>query len=111
MVKAIEQELTAVDDRTFKVILKSLSKMMAALGKNNADGRRFHAGTDRPKPIRSSKISNMSAADPCARRKKMGNTRQACYEKIADIYVPRRSRSWLAGGNAIMVDRKYEMIV
>src|SRR5438105_5874063 len=36
MIKAIQQEITAVDDRTFKWVLKKpYPKMMLALGKNN----------------------------------------------------------------------------
>jgi len=37
MIKAIQNELTAVDDKTFKWALKQpFPKMMLALGKNNA---------------------------------------------------------------------------
>ncbi len=40
MLKAIEQELTAVDDRTFKWVLKKpFPKMLLALGKSNAPVR------------------------------------------------------------------------
>ena len=49
MLKAIQNELTAVDDRTFKWVLKQpYPKMLLALGKNNYALRLHHAGAHRP---------------------------------------------------------------
>jgi peptide/nickel transport system substrate-binding protein len=106
MIKAIEQELTAVDDRTFKWVLKKpFPKMLLALGKNNTPiafimPERI-AKTD---PFK--QISEYIGSGPMRFAKnEWVPGAKAVFEKFAD-YVPREEpASWLAGGKRIMVDR------
>jgi peptide/nickel transport system substrate-binding protein len=106
MIKAIEQELTAVDDRTFKWVLKKpFPKMLLALGKNNTPiafimPERI-AKTD---PFK--QISDYVGSGPMRFVKnEWVPGAKAVFEKFAD-YVPREEPgSWLAGGKRIMVDR------
>jgi peptide/nickel transport system substrate-binding protein len=106
MLKAIQKELTAVDDRTFKWVLsKPYPKMMLALGKNNTPiafimPERI-AQTD---PFK--QISEYVGSGPMRFVKnEWVPGAKAVFEKFAD-YAPRQEPgSWLAGGKRIMVDR------
>ncbi len=61
MIKALQKELVAVDDRTFKWVLSApYPKMLLALGKNNAPCS-FIMRSASPRPIRSSRSANISA--------------------------------------------------
>ncbi len=106
MLAAIQQELTAVDDRTFKWVLKKpYPKMLTALGKNNTPicfmmPERI-AKTDPYK-----QISEYVGSGPMKFVKDEwvpGAT--AVFARNPD-YVPRQEpASWLAGGKKILVDR------
>jgi peptide/nickel transport system substrate-binding protein len=106
MLKAIEQELAAVDDRTFKWVLKKpYPKIRQALGKNNTPVAFIMperiAQTD---PFK--QISEYVGSGPMRFVKnEWVPGAKAVFEKFAD-YVPRQEPgSWLAGGKRIMVDR------
>ena len=106
MLRAIQNELTAVDDRTFKWSLKKpYPKMLLALAKNNSPcsfvmPERI-AKTDAFKQITEyigSGPMKFAKADWVPGAK-------AVFEKFAD-YVPRNEpASWLAGGKKMLVDR------
>ena len=106
MVKAIENELVAVDDRTFRWVLKKrYSKMLLALGKVTPPccfimPARI-AATD---PFK--QINEYVGSGPMrfASDEWLRGTR-AAFMKFAD-YVPRQEEpSWLAGGKRIVADR------
>src|SRR4051812_4903416 len=106
MLKALQNELTAVDDRTFKWALKApYPKMMLALGKNNTPMAFIMperiAQTD---PFK--QISEYVGSGPMRFVKnEWVPGAKAVFEKFAD-YVPRQEpHSWLAGGKRMMVDR------
>src|SRR5215831_17183755 len=106
MVKAIENELVAVDDRTFRWVLKKpFPKMRLALGKIGTPccfvmPARI-AATDPFKPI-----GEYVGSGPMRFiRKDWVPGARAAFEKFAD-YVPRQEpASWLAGGKSILADR------
>jgi peptide/nickel transport system substrate-binding protein len=106
MIKAIQQELTAVDDRTFKWVLKKpFPKMLFALGKNNSPCTFIMperiAQTD---PFK--QITEYVGSGPMRFVKaEWVPGASAVFEKFAD-YVPRQEPgSWLAGGKRMLVDR------
>ncbi|KYH00396.1 ABC transporter substrate-binding protein [Bradyrhizobium sp. DOA1] len=106
MIIPIQQELTAVDDRTFKWVLKQpFPKMLYALAKNNAPCSFIMperiAKTD---PFK--QITEYVGSGPMKFAKgEWVPGAKAVFEKFAD-YVPRQEKaSWLAGGKQIMVDR------
>src|SRR5271170_1837019 len=106
MIIAIQQELTAVDDRTFKWVLKKpYPKMLLALGKNNTPVAFIMperiAKTD---PFK--QISEYVGSGPMRFAKaEWVPGAKAVFEKFAD-YVPRQEpASWLAGGKRIASDR------
>jgi peptide/nickel transport system substrate-binding protein len=106
MIKAIENELTAVDDLTFRWLLKKpFPKMLLALGKIGTPccfvmPARI-AATD---PFK--QIGEYSGSGPMRFVKnEWVPGAKAVFEKFAG-YVPRQERaSWLAGGKRIIVDR------
>jgi peptide/nickel transport system substrate-binding protein len=106
MLKALQEDLVAVDDRTFKWVLKKpYPKMLLALGKNNTPiafimPERI-AQTD---PFK--QISEYVGSGPMRFVKnEWVPGAKAVFEKFAD-YVPRQEpSSWLSGGKRIMVDR------
>ena len=103
MIKAIQKELTAVDDRTFKWVLKKpYPKMLLALGQEQYAVLLSSCRSESPRPIRSSRSPNMSAAARCVSCKdEWVPGAKAVFEKFAD-YVPRQEpASWLAGGKQI----------
>src|SRR5271168_3829211 len=106
MLKAIQNELTAVDDRTFKWSLKQpYPKMMLALGKNNSPCAFIMperiAQTD---PFK--QIADYVGSGPMKFAKaEWVPGAKAVFERFAD-YMPRQEKtSWLAGGKQILVDR------
>src|ERR1700719_1906401 len=106
MIKAIQNELVAVDDRTFKWVLKEpYPKMLLALGKNNTPccfimPERI-AQTD---PFK--QIGEYVGSGPMKfARGEWVPGAKSVFEKFAD-YVPRQEpHSWLAGGKQMLVDR------
>jgi peptide/nickel transport system substrate-binding protein len=106
MLKAIENELTAVDDRTFRWVLKKpYPKMLLALGKISSPccfvmPARI-AATD---PFK--QINEYVGSGPMrfVRSDWVPGVRSA-FEKFSD-YVPRQEEaSWFAGGKRIVADR------
>jgi peptide/nickel transport system substrate-binding protein len=105
-IKAIENELVAVDDRTFKWSLKKpYPKMLLALGKNNAPVAFIMperiAKTD---PFK--QIGEYVGSGPMSFKKdEWVPGAKAVFEKFGG-YVPRSEpASWLAGGKKMLVDR------
>ena len=106
MIKAIQAELVAVDERTFKWVLKQpYPKMLLALAKNNAPcsfvmPERI-AMTD---PFK--QITEYIGSGPMQFAKsEWVPGAKAVFEKFKD-YVPRKEpASWLAGGKNMLVDR------
>jgi len=106
MIKAIENELVAVDDNTFRWALKKpYPKMLLALGKIGTPccfvmPARI-AATDPFKPI-----GEYVGSGPMRFIKSdWVPGAKAAFEKFAD-YAPRQeSASWLAGGKSILADR------
>jgi peptide/nickel transport system substrate-binding protein len=106
MVKAIENELVAVDDRTFRWRLKRpYSKLPIALGKVGTPSCFIMpariAATDPFKPI-----SDYVGSGPMKLvRNEWVPGARAVFEKFSE-YVPRQEpSSWLAGGKQILLDR------
>src|SRR6202048_1347736 len=106
MLKAIQNELTAVDDKTFKWSLKQpYPKMLFALGKNNTPCAFIMperiAQTD---PFK--QITEYVGSGPMKFAKsEWVPGAKAVFEKFAD-YVPRQEKaSWLAGGKQILIVR------
>src|SRR5712672_1623537 len=106
MIKAIQNELTAVDDKTFKWSLKApYPKLLLALGKNNSPCAFIMperlAQTD---PFK--QIGDYVGSGPMRFAKsEWVPGAKAVFEKFAD-YVPRQEKaSWLAGGKQMLVDR------
>jgi peptide/nickel transport system substrate-binding protein len=106
MLKALNQELTAVDDRTVKWVLKKpYPKMLIALGKNSTPMAFIM-------PERIAKTDPFKQIDEYIGSGPMKFVRsdwvpgaKAVFEKFAD-YVPRQEKaSWLAGGKKMLVDR------
>jgi peptide/nickel transport system substrate-binding protein len=106
MIKVIENELAAIDDRTFRWALKKpYPKMRLALGRSSSPccfvmPARI-AATD---PFR--QISEYVGSGPMRFvRKEWVPGAKAVFEKFAD-YAPREEpASWLAGGKQMLVDR------
>jgi peptide/nickel transport system substrate-binding protein len=106
MIVAQQQELTAVDDRTWKWVLKKpFPKMILALAKNNAPCSFIMperiAQTD---PFK--QITEYIGSGPMKFNKgEWVPGAKAVFEKF-DAYVPRSEKaSWLAGGKNMLVNR------
>jgi peptide/nickel transport system substrate-binding protein len=106
MIKAIQNELVAVDDKTFKWSLKApYPKMLLALGKNSTPCAFIMperiAKTD---PFK--QIPEYIGSGPMKFAKaEWVPGAKAVFEKFAD-YAPRQEKaSWLAGGKQMLVDR------
>ena len=106
MLKAIQQELTAVDDRTFKWVLKKpYPKMLLALGKNSTP-MAFIMPERIAKTDPFKQIDEYIGSGPMKFAKgEWVPGAKAVFEKFAD-YQPRQEKaSWLAGGKKMLVDR------
>jgi peptide/nickel transport system substrate-binding protein len=106
MLKAIQQELVAVDDRTFKWVLKKpFPKMMLALGKNNTP-MAFIMPERIAKTDPFKQIEEYVGSGPMKFVKnEWVPGAKAVFERFAD-YAPRQEpASWLAGGKKMLVDR------
>lgn len=106
MIKALQQELSALDDRSFKWVLKKpFPRMLFALGKNNSPCCFIMpeqiAATD---PFK--QISDYVGSGPMRFvRNEWTPGARAVFEKF-DGYVPRQEKtSWLAGAKQMLVDR------
>jgi len=105
-IKAVEKELVAVDDRTFKWVLsRPFPKMLFALGKHSSPCAFIMperiAQTD---PFK--QINEFVGSGPMKfARSEWAPGARAVFEKF-DGYVPRvEPASWLAGGKRMLVDR------
>jgi peptide/nickel transport system substrate-binding protein len=106
MIKAIEEEITATNDRTLKWVLKKpYPKMLFALGKNSTP-----VAFVMPERIAMSdpfkQISDYVGSGPMRFVKsEWAPGAKGVFEKFAD-YVPRQEpASWRAGGKRMQVDR------
>src|SRR5256885_2667468 len=106
MIKAIEHDLIAVDDRTFRWVLKKpFPKVLLALGKTATPvcfimPARI-AATDPFKQI----VEHVGSGPMRFVKNEWLPGGKAVFEKFAD-YVPRpEAHSWLAGGKRMLVDR------
>src|SRR5450432_2351209 len=106
MLKAIQNELTAVDDKTFKWALKQpYPKMLLALAKNNSPCAFIMperiAQTDPFKQI----TDHVGSGSMRFVKDEWVPGAKAVFEKFPG-YVPRQEpASWLAGGKRILIDR------
>ncbi len=106
MIRGIQNELTAVDDRTFKWSLKKpYPKMLLALGKNNSPCS-FVMPERIAKTDAFKQITEYIGSGPMKFAKgEWVPGAKAVFEKFGD-YVPRSEpASWLAGGKRMLVDR------
>lgn len=106
MIKATQVSLAALDDRTFRWVLKKpFPKMLVALGKNNSPCSFIMperiAKTD---PFK--QITEYVGSGPMRfMQKEWVPGARAVFEKFAD-YKPRdEAASWLAGGKRMLVER------
>jgi peptide/nickel transport system substrate-binding protein len=112
MIKAIQNELVAVDDRTFRWVLKKpFPKMLLALGKNATPvcfimPERI-AATDPFKQI----TEHVGSGPMRFVKNEWVPGGRAVFEKFTD-YLPRQEpASWLAGGKRMLVDRIEWMVI
>jgi peptide/nickel transport system substrate-binding protein len=106
MVLAIQQELTATDDRTFKWVLKKpYPKLLTALGMNSTP-MAFMMPERIAKTDPFKQIGEYVGSGPMKFVKsEWVPGAKAVFERFAD-YVPRPGpASWLAGGKRMLVDR------
>ncbi|MBL8570594.1 MAG: ABC transporter substrate-binding protein [Phreatobacter sp.] len=106
MIKAIQEEIVAVDDTTFRWRLKRpYPKMLLALGKNNSPCS-FIMPERIAKTDPFQQITEYIGSGPMKFvRGDWVPGAKAVFEKFAD-YVPRSEpASWLAGGKRMLVDR------
>ena len=106
MLKAIQQELVAVDDRTFKWVLKKpYPRMLLALGKNSTP-MAFIMPERLAKTDPFKQIDEFIGSGPMRFvRSEWVPGAKAVFEKFP-AYVPRPEKaSWLAGGKKMLVDR------
>lgn len=112
MIRAIQNEIVAVDDRTWKWSLKQpYPKMLLALAKNNAPCS-FIMPERIAKTDPFTQITEYVGSGPMKFvRNEWVPGAKAVFEKFAD-YVPRSEpASWLAGGKKMLVDRIEWMIM
>src|SRR3954464_1618469 len=106
MIKAIQQELVAADDRTVKWVLKKpYPKMLIALGKNSTP-MAFIMPERIAKTDPFKQIEEYIGSGPMKFVKnEWVPGAKAVFEKFAD-YKPRDEKaSWLAGGKNMLIDR------
>ena len=105
MIRAIHNELTAIDDRTFRWVLKKpYPRLLFALAKGVTAAYMMPERIARTDPFK--QISEYVGSGPMRFvRDEWVPGARAAFEKFAD-YVPRpEPRSWLAGGKVMLVDR------
>src|SRR5260221_9710930 len=105
MIKAIQNELTAVDDKTFKWVLKQpYPKMLFALGKSNNCAFIMPERIAQTDPFK--QITEYTGSGPMKFvQGEWVPGAKAVFEKFTD-YTPRQEKgSWLAGGKQVLVDR------
>src|ERR1700737_2416557 len=112
MIKAIQNELTAVDDKTFKWVLKQpYPKMLLALGKNSTPCAFIMperiAQTD---PFK--QITEYTGSGPMKFAKsEWVPGAKSVFERFTD-YTPRQEKaSWLAGGKQILIARVEWLVI
>jgi peptide/nickel transport system substrate-binding protein len=106
MLKALQKELIAVDDRTIKWVLSApYPKMLFALGKNSTP-MAFIMPERIAKTDPFQQITEYVGSGPMKfARAEWVPGAKAVFEKFAD-YTPRQEKaSWLAGGKQMLVDR------
>ena len=106
MLRAIQNELVAVDDRTFRWSLKTpYPKMLLALAKNNAPcSFVMPERIARTDPFQ--QITEYIGSGPFRfARGEWVPGAKAVFEKFADYQPRNEPASWLAGGKRVMVDR------
>lgn len=106
MIRAIQDELVAVDDRTFRWKLKKpYPKMLFALGKNNSPCS-FIMPERIAKTDPFQQITEYVGSGPMkfVRGDWVPGAR-AVFEKFADYQPRSEAASWLAGGKRMLVDR------
>jgi len=105
MIRAIQNELAPVDDRTFRWVLKKpYPRLLFALAKNITAAFMMPERIAKTDPFK--QISEYVGSGPMkfVRSEWVPGVR-AAFEKFAD-YVPRQEpRSWLAGGKVMLTDR------
>jgi peptide/nickel transport system substrate-binding protein len=106
MIKALQKELTAVDDKTVKLVLSApYPKLLFALGKNNTPCA-FIMPERIAKTDAFKQIEEYVGSGPMKfARSEWVPGAKAIFEKFAD-YVPRDEKAnWLSGGKRIHFDR------
>ncbi|MBL6079814.1 ABC transporter substrate-binding protein [Belnapia sp. T18] len=106
MVKALQNELVAVDDRNFRWVLKKpYPKLLMALGKNSTP-MCFMMPERLAKTDPFQQVSEFIGSGPMRfKRDEWNPGARAVFEKFAD-YVPREEpNSWLSGGKRMAVER------
>ena len=112
MIRALQNEITAVDDRTFKWVLKKpFPKMLFALAKNNAPCT-FIMPERIAKTDPFQQITEYVGSGPMKfLREEWVPGAKAVFETFKD-YVPRdEPASWLSGGKKMLLDRVEWMII
>ena len=105
MIAAIQNELTAVDDRTFRWVLKKpYPRLLFALAKNTTAASMMPERMAKTDPFK--QISEYVGSGPMKFvRGEWVPGAHVAFERFAD-YLPRpEPRSWLAGGKVMLVDR------
>ena len=106
MIKALQKELTAVDDRTVKWVLSApFPKMLFALGKNNTP-MAFIMPERIAKTDPFQQITEYIGSGPMKfARSEWVPGAKAVFEKFADYQPRNEPHSWLAGGKKMNIDR------
>ncbi len=106
MLRAIQQELVAVDDRNFRWVLKRpYPKMLLALGKNNSPSAfMMPERLARTDPFQ--QISDYVGSGPMRfKRDEWVPGAKSVFERFAGYQPRQEPGSWLAGGKRMLVDR------
>jgi peptide/nickel transport system substrate-binding protein len=106
MLKAIQQELVAVDDRHFRWVLKKpFPKMRVALAKNSTP-MAFIMPERIAKTDPFQQVSEYLGSGPMRfKRDEWMPGAKSVFEKFADYQPRQEPASWLAGGKRMLVDR------
>jgi peptide/nickel transport system substrate-binding protein len=106
MIKALQKELTAVDDRTIKLVLSAAyPKLLFALGKNNTP-MAFIMPERIAKTDPFQQITDYVGSGPMKfARSEWVPGAKAVFEKFADYQPRNEPHSWLAGGKKMLIDR------